>query len=170
VGSPLNAEFRGASAVGSYTHVFTTNFLAEARFGYGRYRNQVMPWGNFSGLNGITGFSNGFPSINISGFSPLGLPADVPRKEISNTYDGALSMVYHSGMHALRFVIAVRSLRSNGFSNPYFGSNGGFLFGPGATLGSTASAAMLNAQLLQANALAGFLLGAPSQSESLRIR
>lgn len=160
VGGPLNAELRSMNAVGSYTHVFTTNFLAEARFGYSRYRNQIQPWGNVGGT--FAAFPNGFPSINIAGFSPLGLPADVPRKEISNIYDGALTMSYRSGMHALRFGINISELESNGFANPYFSPAGSFFFGPGATLASTASAASLNASLLQANALAGFLTGTPS--------
>ncbi|MEO8593891.1 MAG: TonB-dependent receptor [Candidatus Solibacter sp.] len=164
VGSPLNSEFRGMTAVGSYSHVFTTNFLMEARMGYGRYRNHILPWGDFSALSNIAAFSNGFPSINIAGFSPLGFPADVPRKEISNTYDGALSLMYRSGMHALRFGLGIRELEANGFSNPYFSPTGSFIFGPGATLGSTASAANLNPTLLQANALAAFQLGAPTQS------
>jgi hypothetical protein len=160
-GSSLNAELRGMSAVGSYTHVFTTNFLAEARFGYGRYRNQITPWGDFSTIR-VAGFPAGLPSINIAGFSPIGFAADVPRKEISNTYDGALSMSYRSGMHALRFGIAIRELEANGFANPYFSPLGSFIFGSGATSGSTTGSSTLNPALLQANALAGFLTGSPS--------
>jgi len=163
VGSPLNSELRGMNAVGSYTHLFSTNFMAELRMGYGRYRNQVSPWGDFSGLNGITAFPNGLPSINIAGFSPLGLPSNVPRKEISNVYDGSASMGYHTGMHNLKFGVDVQSLQSNGFANPFFSSYSSFIFGSGATLGSTASAAGLSPAVLQANALAGFLLGAPNQ-------
>uniref|UniRef100_Q022W3 Cna B domain protein n=1 Tax=Solibacter usitatus (strain Ellin6076) TaxID=234267 RepID=Q022W3_SOLUE len=162
-GSPLNAELRGINAVGSYTHVFSTNFLAEARFGYDRYRNQISPWGSFP-TTGLAAFPNGLPSINIAGFSSLGFAADVPRKEISNTYDGALSMSYRSGMHALRFGIGIRELEANGFANPYFSPLGSFVFGPGATLGNTASSVNLGPALLQVNALAGFLTGSPSMA------
>jgi len=166
VGSPLNSEFRGMNAVGSLTHVFTTNLLAEIRMGYDRYRNQVSPWGDNFLINGPlpNAFPGGIPSINISGFTPLGFPANVPRKEIDNVYDGAASGMYHTGMHSLKFGIGIRALESNGFNNAYFSSLGSFAFGPGATLGSTASAASLTPQILQANALAGFLIGAPSQA------
>jgi len=65
-------------------------------------------------------------------------------------------------MHALRFGINISELEANGFANPYFSPLGSFIFGPGATLGSTGSAVNLNPALFQANALAGFLTGSPS--------
>ena len=72
--------------------------------------------------------------------------------------------MYHTGMHSLKFGLGGRALESNGFSNASFGSLGGFTFGPGATLGTTASAANLTPSMLQANALAAFLTGAPTQA------
>ena len=163
VGSPLNSEFRGMNAVGSVTQIFTTNLLAEFRMGYDRYRNRIAPW-NLTGLTGLTGFPNGLPSLDISGFSLLGLPANVPRKETDNVYDGATNWMYHTGMHSLKMGVGARELESNGFSNPFFSSLGSFQFGPGATLGTAASAANLSPAVLQANALAAFLVGAPTQS------
>jgi carboxypeptidase family protein len=163
VGSPLNSEFRGMNAVASITQILTTDLLAEFRLGYDRYRNQVAPW-NTTGIAGLTGFPNGLPSINISGFSPLGLPANVPRKETDNVFDGASNWMYHTGMHSLKIGVGARELQSNGFSNPFFSSLGSFQFGPGATLGTAASAASLSPGVLQANALAAFLIGAPTQS------
>jgi len=163
VGSPLNSEFRGMNGVASLTQIFTTNLLAEFRVGYDRYRNQIAPW-NLSGIPGLTAFPNGLPLINISGFSPLGLPANVPRKETDNVYDGASNWMYHSGIHSLKIGVGGRELQSNGFSNPFFGSLGSFEFRPGGTLGTTASAASLTPAALQANALASFLLGAPTQA------
>jgi len=162
VGSPLNSEFRGMNAVGSYTQIFTTNLLAEVRVGYDRYRNRITPW-DVSPM-AIPGFPNGFPSINISGFSPLGFPANVPRKEIDNVYDGATNWMYHTGINSLKFGVGARALESNGFSNPFFSSLGSFVFGPGATLATAGAAASLTPAVLQANALAGFLAGAPTQA------
>ncbi|MCU1335862.1 MAG: Cna domain protein [Bryobacterales bacterium] len=163
VGSPLDSEFRGMNAVAGLTQVFTTNLLGEIRVGYDRYRNQIAPWNsNSAGI--LSAFPNGVPTINISGFTPLGFPANIPRKEIDNVYDGATNWNFHTGIQSLKFGIAIRSLQSNGFSNPFFGPLGSFIFGPGATLGSTASAANLNPAILQANALAGFLTGTPTQS------
>ena len=162
-GSPLNAEFRGMNAVGSLTQIFTTNLLAEFRIGYDRYRNQIVPW-NLAGIPALTGFPNGVPSIDISGFSPLGLPASVPRKETDNVYDGASNWMYHTGVHSLKIGIGARELQSNGFSNPVFSSLGSFAFGPGGTLATSGSAANLNPTALQANALAAFLVGAPTQA------
>jgi hypothetical protein len=164
VGSPLNAELRGMNAIGSITQIFTTNLLAEFRMGYDRYRNRIAPWGDFSALNGIPAFPNGLPSIDLSGFSSLGFPANIPRKEIDNVYDGATNWLFHTGMHSLKFGVGARSLQSNGFSDPFFSSSGSFIFGPGATLGSAALAANLNPAVMQANSLAGFLTGTPTQA------
>lgn len=163
IGSPLESGFRGMNAVGSLSQIFTTNLLAEFRMGYDRYRNLITPW-NAPTAGLIPAFRNGFPSINISGFSPLGFDPNIPRKELDNVYDGASNWIYHNGRHSLKFGIGVRSLQSNGFANPLFSSFGSFVFGPGATLANTASAANLSPAALQANALAGFLLGAPTQS------
>jgi len=162
-GSPSNAELRAMSAVGSFTHIFSKNFLGEFRMGYDRYRNQISPWGDFSGANGVAAFPNGLPSISIPGFSSIGFPAYIPRKEIDNIYDGATNWMYRTGVHSLKFGIGIRSLQSNGFANPFFSSLGSFTFGSGATLGSTSAAANLNPGLLQANAWAGFLTGMPTQ-------
>ena len=165
LGSPLNAEFRGTNAVASLTHIFNKNLLAEFRVGYDRYRNRISPWGDSSSLDGFSSaFPGGFPSIAISGFSQLGLPANVPRTEIANVYDGATNWMLRSGMHSLKLGIAARALEANGFANPIFGPAGSFTFGPGATLGSSASAATLSPAVLQANAFAAFLTGAPTQS------
>jgi hypothetical protein len=166
VGSPLVAEFRGMSSVGSLTQIFTASILAEFRFGYDRYRNQISPWGDFSALSALAaqGFGNGVPSINIAGLSLLGFPANVPAKQIDNVYDGATNWIAHTGMHSIKFGITARELQSNGFSNAFFSPLGSFAFGPGSTLGTTSSAANLNPGILQANALAGFLTGTPSQA------
>ncbi len=163
VGSPLESGFRGMNAVGSLSQIFTTSLVAEFRMGYDRYRNLITPW-NAPTAGLIPAFRNGLPSVNISGFSPLGFDPNIPRKELDNVYDGASNWIYHNGRHSLKFGIGARSLQSNGFANPLFSSFGSFVFGPGATLANTASAANLSAAALQANALAGFLLGAPTQS------
>ena len=163
VGSPLNSEFRGMNAVGSLTQIFTTDVLAEFRVGYDRYRNLIAPW-NATGIGGLSAFPNGLPSINISGFSPLGFPANIPRKETDNVFDGATNWMYHTGINSLKFGLGGRELQSNGFANPFFSSLGTFQFGPGATLGTAASAAALTPAALQANALAGFLTGAPTEA------
>ncbi len=164
VGSPLNAGLRTMNAVGSHTQIFTTNLMGEFRMGYSRYRNQVTPWQDSEAAVPLrlTGFPNGLPSINISGFSPFGFAGNVPRKEISNVYDGASTWLYHTGMHSLKFGVNIRALEANGF-NPNDSPFGSFTFGPAATLGSTASAGALSQASLQANALAAFLIGAPTQ-------
>lgn len=166
VGSPLDAEFRAMNAVASLTQIFSKNLLAEFRVGYDRYRNQVSPWADaFSNRSlSLTGFQNGVPSVNIAGFTPFGMDPNVPRKEIDNVFDGAINLLFHTGMHSLKFGIGGRELQSNGFSNSYFSNRGSFQFGSGSTLGSANSGANLNFGLLQANALAGFLVGAPTQA------
>ena len=164
-GSPLESGLRAMNAAGSLVQVFGTGVVGELRMGYDRYRNQISPWGNLYTLNGtIAGFPNGVPSINMFGFTPLGLPANVPTKEVANVYDGASNWLVRKGMHSLKFGVDVRELQSSGFANPFFSSLGSFTFGAGATLGSTASGATLTPAVLQANALASFLTGSPTQS------
>jgi hypothetical protein len=166
LGNPSNAEFRGTNAVGSFTQLFSTNLLAEFRFGYDRYRNNITPWGDFSGLQSLSpfGFANGLPSINISGFSPLGFAPNALTKQVDNIYDGATDWFAHTGMHSIKFGIGVRELQTNGFNNAFFSPTGSFIFGQGATLNSTAAGANQTAQSIQANSFAGFLVGAASQS------
>jgi hypothetical protein len=163
LGAPQQAELRSMSAVGSLSHVVTPNLLGEFRVGYHRYRNLITPWGDFSSL-GALGFPTGLPQINIAGFSPLGLPPNVPSKQIDNIYDGATNWVAHVGSNTVRFGLTARALEVNGITNPFFGQFGSFTFGPGATLGSTGIASSLNPAMIQANSLAGFILGTPTQS------
>jgi hypothetical protein len=166
VGSPSSADLRAMNAAGSYTQVFTTDLMTEIRVGYDRYRNQISPWGNFSALNGsLTGFPSGLPYLNISGFSPLGFSANVPRKEVDNVFEGTNDWLYHTGMHSLKLGVEARELQSSGFTSPYFSSLGSFVFGPGATSGGLGIGGLsLNPAVLQANSLAAFLIGAPTQA------
>jgi hypothetical protein len=166
VGNPSNAEFRGMSGVASYTHVFTTSLLGEFRFGYGRYRNQITPWGDFSSLSALPGlgFPNGLPSISMASFTPLGFTPNVPSKQIDNVYDGASNWIAHWGINSVKFGVDIRALEVNGITNQFFSPFGSFVFGPGGTLGSSASAATLTPAALQLNSLAAFELGAPTQA------
>lgn len=164
VGNPLQSDFRAMNAVASLSYSLRTNLMTEISVGYDRYRNDILPWGNVSSLGTLNSiiFPSGFPSINIAGFSPLGEPVNVPSKQIDNIYDGEDQWVAHTGINSLKFGVSIRSLQTNGITNPFFSSLGSFTFGPGATLASTASAAALTPATLQANALAGFLTGTPN--------
>jgi len=166
LGNPVASEFRAMNAAASLSTVVLPSLMAEFRVGYDRYRNQLSPWGDFSSLNTLAsvGFPNGLPSINIAGYTPLGFAPNIPSKQIDNVYDGATNWVSHIGINKVSFGVSVRALEVNGIGNPFFSSLGSFTFGPGSTLGSTASAATLSSSALQANALAGFLTGTPNQS------
>ena len=162
-GAPLESDFRAMTAAASWSQIVSKNVLGEFRLGYDRYRNQVTPWGNGTAFGGqLTGFANGLPSINISGFSPIGYGGDVPRREVDNVYEAATNWVFHTGMHTIKAGVSARELQSNGFTNGALGSLGSFTFGPGGTLGNTSDAAGINPAVLQANAFAAFLTGAPS--------
>lgn len=165
-GSPLEAGLRTMNAVAGLTHVFTPTLTGDLLLSYNRYRNQIAPWGNFAALGtlGAVGFPNGLPSINISGFTPLGFPVNVPSKQIDNTYDGATNWNWHTGINSLKFGLSARELQVNGITNPFFGPLGSFTFGPGATLATTASGVGLTSATLQANSFAGFLTGTPGQA------
>jgi hypothetical protein len=165
VGDPLLNGLRAQNAVGSFVRIFNANLLTEVRLAYDRYRNQISPWGDFTGLNNgfLPNFPNGLPFIDITGFTPLGFPGNVPRKVTDNVFDGSNDWLFHKGIHSLKIGIGGRELQSNGFSEPFFGPQGSFIFGAGATVGAPLGFTV-NQPALQANALAGFLLGAPNQA------
>ena len=123
------------SAAAGLTHVFSPTLLGELLVGYDRYRNNIAPWGTFGP---VAGFPNGLPQINISGFSPLGFPANVPSKQVDNVYDGATNLE----------LARRHQLFEDGAERPSLGSernhqfrslgSGSFVFGPGPTSASTA--------------------------------
>jgi len=160
-GNPSEASLRTMSAAAGLTHVFSPTLLGELLVGYNRYRNNIAPWGAFGP---VAGFPNGLPQINISGYSPLGFPANVPSKQVDNVYDGATNWNWHVGINSLKMGLSGRALEVNGITNPFFGSAGSFVFGPGPTSASTAAGVGLTPATAQANSLASFLTGTPTQS------
>ncbi|HEY3742222.1 MAG TPA: TonB-dependent receptor, partial [Bryobacteraceae bacterium] len=166
LGNPVSSEFRAMNGVASISVVALPSLVGEFRVGYDRYRNQLSPWGDFSSLSSLAGlgFANGLPSINIAGYTSLGFAPNVPSKQVDNVYDGATNWISHFGINKVSFGVSARALEVNGIGNPFFSSNGSFVFGPGSTLNSTASGATLSSAALQANAFASFLTGTPSES------
>jgi hypothetical protein len=168
LGDAARGELRNHNAVASVSHDFTNTLLGEFRFGYSRYRNELLPWTDFSGQTGALnadlerlGF-NGLPQINLGGYGTLGYSGLYPSKPINNNWNASTNWMWHNGIHRLRFGIDLVSVRSSGFDPGFFSPLGSFTFGPGATSLSTTAG---NPQFdLAANSFAAFLTGAPTQA------
>lgn len=164
LGDAASSQLRNHTAVASASVNWSNALLSEFRFGFGRYRNLILPTADntqFGNALSSFGFNNGLPNINIAGFSPFGLPGNYPSKPVNNTYNPATNWIAHTGMHRLKFGGEVRHIQASGFDPGFFSPRGSFLFGSGATALPGGSATLGNSQ---ANAFAAFLTGSPSQA------
>jgi hypothetical protein len=161
LGDAATSALRNHNAVASLSQSYRPTLLAEYRVGFTRYRNQIAPATDFSGLGSTLaglGFANGLPQINISGFTGFGFNGNYPGKLVNNNYTGDANYNWHKGINNLKFGVSVYSLEASGFDPGAFTPRGTFAFGPGGT----ASPNALTAANLQANSFASFLLGAPT--------
>lgn len=166
LGDAAQSGLRNHNAVANVSHNFGNTALVEFRMGYNRYRNLLTPFGDAAALNGALGgfgFANGLPEIQIAGLTGFGLPGNFPSKQVNNTYNPALNVIIHQGIHSLKAGAEYRNIQANGFDPGFFSSRGSFIFGPGATGLNTSSFAGSGFNTT-ANAFAAFLLGAPSQA------
>jgi hypothetical protein len=94
----------------TWTHVFNTSWVNEARFGWMWVGGgQVSPNAgtNFAGPTGLQGVSSnsldtGYPDVTITGFSTLGESTQyVSRKD--NDYEIYDNVLWHHGTHTVRF-------------------------------------------------------------------
>ncbi len=94
----------------TWTHVFNTSWLNEARFGWMWVGGgQVSPNAgiNFAGQTGLQGVSTnpldtGYPDVTISGFTTLGESTQyVSRKD--NDYEFYDNVIWHHGTHTVKF-------------------------------------------------------------------
>ncbi|HEY1339444.1 MAG TPA: carboxypeptidase regulatory-like domain-containing protein [Bryobacteraceae bacterium] len=161
---------RVQSAAVNYTRLFSSTFIMEARVGLNRYSNkaQNLDYGTKAaeavGIKGanLDDWSSGLTSMNISGYpNPLvGYSPSVPwnRAETNIDFVGNFTKLHNN--HTIKFGVDLRRLRDELLQTQDAGGpRGEFDFGSNQT--SIAGAATVS----QANALAGFLLDAPSLVE-----
>jgi Carboxypeptidase regulatory-like domain/TonB dependent receptor-like, beta-barrel len=100
----------------SETHVFRTNLINEARFGYNRLNSQRLQFNYNQDLSGQLGFpgvpfvatNGGLPQLTFSDVSQIGSPTYLPSHEIQNTYTFSDNLSWVRGNHSLKFGTEIR--------------------------------------------------------------
>lgn len=164
------------NAIGDVTHAFSGSLITDFRFGYNRWQQTLGTGSNFAlfgsgtpatSLDSLLGAGVALPSINVTGFAPIGTPADLPQYAVDNTFNWVWNWSWNHGRHNLKFGTDIRRIRSDGFTDSLlgqqFGPAGSALFTAGPTLTGTSAVA----GTAPYNALASFLLGAPTQYGAL---
>lgn len=142
----------------SWTHLFSTRLLNEARFGFSRFgffrlqedRNvDVIKRLGIGGLTdaGVTPFNNGAPQLIVSGFVTIGGPTNLPQGRHDNTFHYVENMTWSQGEHTLKWGADVRRFQFNSFFTSF--GRGSFRFDGRFT----------------GNSVADLLLGMPSQAD-----
>ncbi len=149
---------RTQHAVTVWTHIFSPRLVNEARVGYTRfgfYRLQedrdvnVIQSLGIGGLTdaGVTPLNNGAPQTQITGFTTIGGPTNLPQGRHDNTYNYIENMTFITGTHSMKFGFDIRRFLFNSFFTSF--GRGAFVF-DGTFTG---------------NAVADLLLGMPRQAD-----
>ncbi len=172
-GGPANGGFAGTGSVttqsggANYTHVFNSRLITEVRFGFSRYRNDVISEGN--GLTtstdiGIPGanideWSSGLSSIDITGYGNpvVGFSASLPWIRAETNFNLVNNWTNIFGNHTLKFGVDGRVNGDDLQQTQTFNPRGVFNFRPGTTSLSGGQSGGF------ANAFASFLLDLPNQ-------
>jgi hypothetical protein len=139
---------------GTWNHVFNSNVLNEARFGYTRFNfvtvepaTPTLPSSaGFSITPQLGGAAAGLPVINLTGFFSLGFSSNGPQPRIDQVYQVDDNFSYVAGRHTLKFGFDGRRYH---VTNPFSNNNDGTFTFAGAGTFSTG------------NPAADFLLGFP---------
>jgi hypothetical protein len=110
-GFPGTAAIRAQNAGLNYVHTFTPSLILEARLGYSRFANHVLPpnYGhnvmNELGIPGINvdADSSGMSTINVSGFQTLGDSPSIPIIDYNNIYQTSVGMTKSQGNHTIKW-------------------------------------------------------------------
>jgi hypothetical protein len=149
---------RTQHAVAVWTHIFSPRLVNEARAGYTRfgfYRlqedrdvNLIQALG-IGGLTdaGKTPFNNGAPQTQVTGYTTLGGPTNLPQGRHDNTYNYVENLTFITGTHSVKFGLDIRRFLFNSFFTSF--GRGAFIF-DGTFTG---------------NAVADLLLGMPRQAD-----
>ncbi len=150
----LNQTINTKNAVASFTHLFSSSLLNEARVGYGRLYSARIPAGlgtNYTVQSGILGFDQttanfpGFPTIGVSGYTAFtNGTAFSPIINPTNMYEYTDFVTWNKGRHSIKAGIDVRHFHLTSTNAAW--SRGQFNF----------------SGQFSGNALADYLLGYPS--------
>jgi len=129
---------RGQNAGFTWTHVFNSHWINEARLGFNRLRGADFQQNSGVNVSQQLGFpttsSNpvdwGHPNVNIYGFDGIGEPVNYPQDRHDNTYEFADNLAWNTGRHQFKFGTDIRRFQLNSFLD--FISRGDWFF-EGAT-------------------------------------
>ncbi|HEV2882448.1 MAG TPA: TonB-dependent receptor [Pyrinomonadaceae bacterium] len=145
----------------SETHLFSPNFVNEARFAFSRVASAVTSEGRGESLNRQVGLPElsanardfGLSFITITGFSPIGDEFNNPQGSVSNVFQFLDNATYVRGAHLAKFGFEFRALQQNAFRDV---QSRGFL-------------TFSDRFPLTGNALADLLLGFPALTGGARL-
>lgn len=158
------ASGRNQGAVINATHTLSPSLLTEARAGFSRtfsdangpgWDKQTAAELGISGVfNGDLRTTGGLPLFNITGFPSIGIPAQLPATQITETYTLVNAWTKILSRHSFKWGTDIRRIRGD-LLQGNSGTRGTFTFTPSVTgsLGGPATDF--------SNAFAAFMLGAP---------
>src|SRR5262249_54926706 len=99
IGSNVKGRLVAQNAVADVTYVLSHSLISDFRFGYNRFQQSLGSIGELSTLG--TGFGGGLslPSINISGFAPIGTSPNLPEHAVDNTFNWVWAWAWNHGIH-----------------------------------------------------------------------
>ena len=125
---------RARNAGFTWTHVFSSHWINEARLGYNRLSAAAFQqdYGtNFTQLLGFPTVSSnpvdwGYPNVNLYAFDGIGAPVNYPEVRHDNTYEFADNLAWNTGRHQFKFGADIRRFQLNSYLD--FLSRGDWFF------------------------------------------
>jgi len=125
---------RGQNAGFTWTRVFSSHWINEARIGFNRLRGAAFQQGQGINLTQQMGFPNvstnpldwAHPNVNIFGFDGIGEPVNYPQDRHDNTYEFADNLAWSTGRHQFKFGMDIRRFQLNSYLD--FLSRGDWFF------------------------------------------
>jgi hypothetical protein len=125
---------RGQNAGFTWTHLFSSRWVNEARLGFNRLRAAGLQQDHGINISQQMGFptvsSNpvdwGYPNVNLYGFDGIGAPVNYPQDRHDNTYEVADNLAWNTGRHQFKFGTDIRRFQLNSYLD--FLSRGDWFF------------------------------------------
>jgi len=132
---------RGQNAGFTWTHIFNSHWVNEARLGFNRLRGADFQQDSGINVTQQLGFPTvstnpvdwGYPNVNLYGFDGIGEPVNYPQDRHDNTYDFADNLAWNWGRHQFKFGTDIRRFQLNDYLD--FISRGDWFFEGGVAQG-----------------------------------
>jgi hypothetical protein len=129
-----NTITRGQNVGFTWTHVFSSHWINEARLGFNRLRAADFQQDYGNNLTQQLGFPAitanpvdwGYPNVNLYGFDGIGEPVNYPQDRHDNTYEVADNLAWNTGRHQFKFGADIRRFQLNSYLD--FLSRGDWFF------------------------------------------